>query len=381
MEVNNYMQCNRCLMDSTASDIVFNEDGTCNYCVDYLTLMQSINNVDEKERGEGLYKLIELVKSNGKGKKYDCIIGVSGGVDSSWVLVKSVELGLRPLAVHMDNGWNSELAQNNISNLVKDLNVDLYTYVIDWIEYRDLQKAFFKANVIDIELLYDNALMGVNYKQARKYGLKYILSGSNTATEGVRMPPNWAKNNKLDYLNIKRIWKKSDSSYRLKSFPGYGFNDYFIDSIIKRKLWVKFLDYIDYDKNEAVSTLSSQYGYTPYPYKHYESIFTRFYQGYILPKKFNVDKRKNHLSALVLSKKITREDALKDLQSIPYNNIKDLNEDISYFLKKFNWSQNELSDYLTQTRVEHYVYGSENYKFNWFFRMASALKTLIFKNK
>src|SRR5215510_469610 len=180
-----YQECTRCVMDTSASDITFDERGVCNYCSEYIERFHGVLNMGQAAREEGLNRFVAQVKAAGIGKLYDCIIGVSGGVDSSWVLVKAVELGLRPLAVHMDNGWNSELAQNNIANLVRGLGVDLYTHVIDWDEYRNLMQAFFDADVIDVELLYDNAMMAVNYDQATRYGLKYILAGSNQSTEGM----------------------------------------------------------------------------------------------------------------------------------------------------------------------------------------------------
>lgn len=186
-----YQQCTHCVMDTTAADITFDKKGVCNHCKEFLERSSHIihENLDTKEAR--LQELIERVKASGIGKPYDCIVGVSGGVDSSWTLVEVKRLGLRPLAVHMDNGWNSELAQNNIANLVRGLDVDLYTYVIDWNEYRELMQAFFDADVIDVELLYDNTMLAVNYQQAANYGLKYILAGSNQATEGMRMPPGW----------------------------------------------------------------------------------------------------------------------------------------------------------------------------------------------
>lgn len=196
-------------MDTTAKGIVFDADGICNYCKSYETLRASID-LDEDVKRAKLEKLLSDIKTQGIGKKYDCIVGVSGGVDSSWVLVKAVELGLRPLAVHMDNGWNSELAQQNIEQLVKKLNVDLYTHVLDWKEFRDLQESFFNADVLDLELLTDNFLVSLNFEQAAKWGTKFILSGSNTVTEGIPMPSNWAAVNKFDKKNILNIWKQKD---------------------------------------------------------------------------------------------------------------------------------------------------------------------------
>ena len=183
-----YQQCIRCVMDTDAVDIIFDEQGTCNYCSEFLERSKHILGQNSVNKEEKLKQIVAKVKANGKGKPYDCIVGVSGGVDSSWTLVEVKRLGLRPLAVHMDNGWNSELAQNNISNLLITLDVDLYTHVIDWDEYRELMQAFFDADVIDVELLYDNATLGVNYQQANKYGLKYILAGTNNATEGMQIP-------------------------------------------------------------------------------------------------------------------------------------------------------------------------------------------------
>ncbi|OXR47860.1 ExsB family protein, partial [Pusillimonas sp. T2] len=172
-------------MDTSASDIRFDANGVCNYCTDFLARSSHIIHAESGTKQRQLEAFVERIKREGHGKRYDCIVGVSGGVDSSWVLVQVVELGLRPLAVHMDNGWNSELAQNNIANLVQGLGVDLYTHVIDWPEYRALMQAFFDADVIDVELLYDNAMLAVNYQQAEAHGVKWILSGSNQATEGM----------------------------------------------------------------------------------------------------------------------------------------------------------------------------------------------------
>ena len=186
----NVRTCTRCVMDDTAAGIEYDEAGVCNYCRGYGARYEKYVGTDPAERERRLHAFVERVKEGGKGKRYDCIVGVSGGVDSSYTLVKAVELGLRPLAVHMDNGWNSELAQNNIANLVRTLDVDLHTHVIDWPEYRGLMEAFFSADVIDLELLADNALLTVNYQQAAKYGVKFILAGTNVSTEGMRMPPN-----------------------------------------------------------------------------------------------------------------------------------------------------------------------------------------------
>ena len=311
---------------------------------------------------------ISRVKADGNNKKYDCIIGLSGGVDSSWVLYLAVKLGLRPLAVHMDNGWDTELAQNNIRKLVQKLGVDLHTHVIDWDEYRELMQAFFKADVIDIELLYDNAMMAVNYRQARKWGVKHILAGTNTSTEGMAMPGEWNWY-KFDARNIRCIWKRFGNGRRIETFPAIGVTGYIYCEYIRRIKWESFLDYFDYNKAESLRVLTEEMGYKPYPYKHYESVFTRFYQGYILLRKFGVDKRRMHLSTLIVSGQMTREEALSLLEHIPYPSKEDQEADIQYFLKKMGWSEHQLEIYLAQPEKPHAIYGTEK----GFMRFASSV--------
>ncbi len=363
-------RCKRCLMDETAEGIVFTETG-CNYCDEFMKIL----NNPPKKLELNLEELLNEVKKEGESKPYDCIVGISGGVDSSYTLVKVKELGLRPLAVHMDNGWDSELAANNIKNLVEKLGVDLYTHVIDWEEYKGLMQAFFDADVIDVELLYDNAMLAVCYQQANKYGLKYILAGTNTSTEGMKMPKNWNWF-KWDKKNIKKLAKFGD--VKIKTFPAIGTLDRVYYEFIKGIKWISFLDYLpEYNKFEALEVLKSNFGYKPYPYKHYESVFTRFYQGFILPIKFGVDKRKHHLSTLILTGQLSKEKALELLKEIPYPSEKDLIEDIEYFLKKMSWKKEKLIDYLNRPERSHLEFGSEIRLWN---RLASLYKKYIRKN-
>lgn len=352
-----YQICSRCVMDTTANDIRFDEIGVCNYCSEFLDRAGDLLNEDNEIREDKLKQLVSRVRKSGEGKPYDCIVGVSGGVDSSWTLVKVVELGLRPLAVHMDNGWNSELAQNNIANLINTLGVDLYTHVINWNEYRDLMQAFFDADVIDVELLYDNAMLAVNYQMAAKNKLKYILAGTNQSTEGMEMPSDWNWYKK-DKKNLKAIASKF-GGVKLNSFPSIDTLSYNWYRRIKGIEWLSFLDYVEYHKETCIQILEKDYGYKRYPYKHYESVFTRFYQGYILPEKFGVDKRRIHLSTLIISGQMDRDEALLQLNQIPYPSEKELEEDKSYFLKKMGWDVKDLETYLKRERVEHSTYGSE----------------------
>lgn len=349
--------CSRCIMDTSAINIRFDENGVCNYCKEFLNRSGSMLNESAAVKEERLLRLVKKVKEVGKGKPYDCIVGVSGGVDSSWALVKVVELGLRPLAVHMDNGWNSELAQNNIANLINALGVDLYTHVIDWDEYRNLMQAFFDAHVIDVELLYDNAMLAVNYQMADKLNLKHILAGTNQSTEGMEIPSNWNWYKK-DKKNIKAIAKQF-GSVKISSFPAIGTIDYLKYDLIKKIKWISFLDNLEYHKESSLKHLEAHFGYKRYPYKHYESIFTRFYQGYILPEKFEVDKRKVHLSTLIISGQISRKQAIEIIEEIPYASKQELEDDKEYFLKKMGWTKKDLEQYIKHQNVEHSVYGTE----------------------
>lgn len=353
----NVRTCSRCIMDETAPDIVFDADGLCNYCEGFLDKRAKHIALTEEERVRRLDELVRRVKESGRDKRYDCIVGLSGGVDSSWTLVQAVRLGLRPLAVHMDNGWNSELAQNNIANLVRGLKVDLHTHVIDWPEIRGLMEAMFAADVVDVELLYDNAMAAVNYRQARKYGLKYILAGTNIATEGVDVPSAW-KWHKLDKKNIVGISRRFGGP-RLRTFPAISTIDFARYALLHGIHWISFLDYLDYRKAEALDVLQREFGYKPYPYKHYESVFTRFYQGYLLPYKFGVDKRKPHLSSLIMSGEITRDEALRQASGIAYPSAKAMEADRRYFIKKMGWSEEKFADYMSRPARPHSDYPSE----------------------
>ena len=349
--------CVRCVMDTSAENISFDEDGRCNYCTNFLSNPGYFLNKNRADSKKELDVLVTQIKLDGKGKQYDCIVGVSGGVDSSWMLVQAVKLGLRPLAVHLDNGWNSELAQNNIANLVQKLGVDLYTHVIHWDEYKNLMQAFFEADVIDIELLYDNAMLATNFNLATKQGVKYILSGCNHASEGMPIPPGWNWF-KYDKKNIKAIGKQFTNT-RLKTFPAIGTFEYIWSSYVKKIKWLSLLNYFDYNKFEVMAALQEEYGYKPYPYKHYESIFTRFYQGYILPEKFAVDKRKLHLAPLVVSGQMTRDDALASINSLPFPSQQALDEDKAYFIKKMGWSSSQLEEYMLRPGKPHSIYPTE----------------------
>lgn len=360
-------------MDTSAPNISFDDQGYCNFCSDFLDTNAQLLERTEEQQQAALASLVQEVRDAGKGKRYDCIVGVSGGVDSAYTLMKVVELGLRPLAVHMDNGWNSELAQNNIANLVKGLNVDLHTHVIEWEEYRRLMQAFLDADVLDLELLYDNAMLKVNYKQAAKWGVRYILSGSNQATEGILMPDgwNWLKHDKRNIKAIARTQK-----VKVSSFPAISVVHYLFYRTVKRIAWVPFLDYVGYNKERALGALEISFGFKRYPYKHYESILTRFYQGHILPTKFRVDKRRLHLSNLILTGQLNRDSAALILRCTPYPTASGLARDTKYFLKKMHWDTHDLEEYLRRAPVSHSEFASERALWDASLKSWKALRRL-----
>jgi len=301
-------------------------------------------------------------------------VGVSGGVDSSYALYLAVKSGLRPLAVHLDNGWNSELAVHNIATLVRTLGVDLYTHVIRWEENRDLQRAFMAAHVIDIEMLMDSAMLATNFRAARKFGVRFILSGSNSTTEGMVMPAGW-NHHKWDARNARAIHGRFGTR-RVPSHPLYSLREMFLDRHVRRIRWLSFLDYFDYRKADAVELLQRELGYKPYPYKHYESVFTRFYQGEILPRKFGVDKRRLHLSALVVSGQMTRGEALAMLDAPPYPDAAQLREDREFVGKKLGYSPEEMETYLAAPPVPHSAYPSEAPWLALYSKLARALRRI-----
>jgi len=366
-----YQVCTRCVMDTTATDIVFDERGVCSYCTDFLARLDAARRkVADAQAHRDAF--IARVKADGKGKEYDCVVGVSGGVDSSYALLLAVEHGLRPLAVHLDNGWNSELATHNITTLITRLSVDLYTHVIDWEENRDLQRSFFAANVVDIELLMDNAMYALNYQQAAKRGVKWILAGTNMATEGMAMPTGW-NHYKFDERNIRRIQARFGTS-RIKTHPMMSTLDYVWWEYVRRVRWVSFLDYFAYDKFHALDRLQQECGYKPYPYKHYESVFTRFYQAYILPRKFGVDKRRGHLATLVVTGQMTRDAAIALLEESPYPDPRQETEDREFVIKKLGFTEDSFEQYMNAPVVLHRAYGSEARLYETLLRVNRVLR-------
>jgi N-acetyl sugar amidotransferase len=346
-------ECSNCILTEVDyPKIKLNSKGICDICE---VNSAKIKNITELNKSERLNELVQLVKTQKKGK-YDCLIGISGGTDSSYLVHLAKEWGLNPLLLHIDGGWNSEKSVSNIKKIVSISGFDFITEVLPWDEMKDLQKAFVKANVIDIDIPFDNAVSMYNFYVAKKYKIKYIFNGYSTETEGL-MPPNFS-HYKCDGRNIAHIHKLF-GTINLKDLKILGsFKLFYFDKICKIK-FVFPLDYIRYDKSKSKEIIQAEFGWEDYGGKHYESIYTRFYQGSILPRKFKINKRKSHLSMLICANQITREDALA-LDRAPYYTSESLEkEDQQFFCKKLDFSTEWFENYLLQKEVPHRFYKSD----------------------
>lgn len=332
-----YQICTRCVMDTSDPDITFDAEGVCNHCRRADRLLEAIRITPEESERE-LHRMADKIRSEGAGSEYDSIIGLSGGVDSSYAALLAHRLGLKPLAVHFDNGWDSEIAVENIQRVVEGCGFDLYTYVIDWREFRDLQRAFLLASVIDIELLTDNAILAATMGLAREHDVRYVLSGYNTATEH-GLPQAWAWH-KFDWTNISAIHAEY-GTVPLTTFPHISTFEWRLAQITGRGIdMVKMLDLVPYRRDEAAKALADEFGWREYGGKHHESIFTRFYQDAILPTKFGIDKRRVHLSDLIRNGELTREAAL-DAVSGPSYEPEQLRTESEYVRKKLGFTEAE----------------------------------------
>jgi len=356
-------------MDTTDKNINFDSNGVCDYCRNYILKLKT--DIQSKSTIE-LQTIIEKIKRAGKNKKYDCIIGLSGGADSSYLVYYAKEvLHLRPLIYTVDTGWNLNVAIENIERLVKGLNLDLYTEVINWNEMKDLQRSFFLSDVPYQDLPQDHVIFAGLYRYAVKNKIKYVLTGSNTTTEGVRPPIEWVYFN--DIKLIKSIHKKY-GKLALKTMPLVGMIKYkiFYEYILGMKRFYP-LDYINYNKDEVEKLLFEKFGWQKYENKHYENVFTRFYEGYYLIKKFNFDKRKCYQSNLILSGQISREQALLNLSKNPYDeNL--IKKDMKYIAKKMGFSFSEFEDIICSKGKTYKNYPNSFMILKSLIRLAQLLK-------
>ena len=309
-----YRICSRCVMDTSDPDISFDAHGVCQHCTGWFARSKFYELPPEVRRAQ-LTGIVERMKRDGTGRDYDCLIGVSGGVDSSFVAIEVKRLGLRPLAVHVDNGWNSEIAVGNIKRLLEKLGIDLTTVVLNWAEFRALQLAFLKASTPDSEIPTDHAIVASFYNMARKHGIRHYVTGINFRTEGIHAR-QWSQGH-LDKRYIESVYRQFVGG-KLRHFPLISVSTLVKSVVFKNPRALFLLDYLDYDKAAAKKMLMDEYGWVDYGGKHYESVYTRFYQGWILPTKFGYDKRRMHLSTLICSGQVTRDEALAELATPAY---------------------------------------------------------------
>lgn len=331
-----YRRCTRCIMDTTDPDIRFDDRGHCNHCRAYFERAEH-ELVKPADRERELARVVDEIRAAGKGHDYDCIIGVSGGVDSTYTAYQASRLGLRPLAVHLDNGWNSEQAVRNIERTLAALKIDLFTHVLDWEEFRDLQVAFLKGSTPDGEVPTDHAIVALLYRSAATHGVRYIVDGRNLTTEGI-LPPSWSQGHG-DWKYIRSVHARFGTR-RLRRFPHYGIAELAYYTAVRRLKNVSLLNYVPYVKADAMATIERELGWEYYGGKHYESVYTRFYQGYVLPAKFGIDKRMAHLSTLICSGQVSRDDALAELEK-PIYPAGLLDIDRRFVLKKLELSERE----------------------------------------
>lgn len=361
--------CSKCIMDSTAQEIVFDNDGVCNFCHHYENVITK-DLYSDKDGQLKLERLIDEIKEKGKNNKYDCLIGLSGGVDSSYVayLIKKV-YGLRALAIHLDNGWNTELAVANVEQIVKRLDIDLQTYVINWKEFKDIQISFLKSSISNIEIPTDHAIWATLIRTAAKMKISYIISGSNIVTESI-MPETWLYGSKDSKL-IKSLHNKF-GKVKLKTYPSLSTIDYVDYLLIRGIRWVPILNYVNYVKSDAKELLMNELGWRDYGRKHYESVFTRFFHAYYLPEKFGFDLRKPYTSALVCSGQITRQEALAEVAQPPAP-IELLRQDREYVIKKLGLSEDEFDQIMKAPNKTYKDYPNNESiwrRFNWFVKFA-----------
>ena len=349
--------CSNCVMDTTDSRIVFDDKGVCDHCNTFYKQVLPNWHTDET----GLRELnveVEKIKRDGVGRDFDCIIGMSGGIDSSYLTyIAKEQLGLRPLVFHVDAGWNSQVAVNNIERLVDKLGLDLYTEVIDWEEMRDLQLAYFKSGVPHIDTPQDHAFFATMYKFAEQHNIKYILTGANLSTECIRNPIEWMYY-QSDSIQLRDIHARFGTR-PLKTYP--------ITSILRHKMYLPYvrgiqiirpLNHVPYVKAQAVALLVEQFGWQPYPQKHFESRFTRFYEGWWLPGKFGYDTRKVQYSSLIVTGQMTRDQALEQLKT-PALDDDTVKQEFTYVATKLGISSAELQGYFDAPNKTYKDYKSQ----------------------
>ncbi len=345
-------------MDTSDPDIVFDAEGRCDHCVRADELLAT-RMPAYKTGAYQVDRVVERIKAAGRGRQYDCIVGVSGGVDSTFAAYTVRQLGLRALAVHFDNGWNSELAVQNIEQVLRRLGIELYTHVVDWEEFRDLQLSFLRASVPDAEIPTDHGIWALLYQTAARFGVRYVISGTNLNTESI-LPRSWTYY-VTDWTYIRDIHRRY-GRLPLKTFPHASVWRFMYWVLARRIRTVSLLNSIHYDKQQAIATLERELDYRKYGDKHHESIYTRFFQSYILPNKFGIDKRRAHYSSLIVSGQLEREDALRCIAE-PIADPRMIKEDLQYVTKKLGVSAEEFGRIMAEPRRSYADFRNESRRY------------------
>jgi N-acetyl sugar amidotransferase len=366
-----YQVCMHCVMDTTDRQIAFDSSGVCDHCNGFKR--DVLPNWHPNEKGKAMFRnMVARIKREGADKHFNCIMGMSGGLDSSYLLHLAVaEFGLRPLVFHVDGGWNTDIAVNNIQMLVDKLGLELVTEVINWQEMKDFQLSFFKSGVPHLDIPQDHAFIATLYHFANEHGIKYILNGGNFATECVRNPKEWLYHG-TDIAQMHDI-QKQFGTRALKTYP--------FSSVLFHKIYLRYikgvqvlkpLNYLPYTKENAIQVLSNLYGWRPYPQKHFESRFTRFFEGYWLPTRFGYDTRRVQYSSLILTGQLTREEALQELRRPAYD-PNTIEEDFEYIAAKLGLTGDELRKYHEMPIKTYRDYKNQD----WMFEFGSKALRLL----
>lgn len=373
MNQKGYKICNRCIMDTSDPKISFDDKGNCSNCNSAFELAKRIWFPDESGE-QTLDNIFTRIRAEEKGKEFDCIIGLSGGVDSSYLAYLAVNKGLRPLVVHVDCGWNSEQAVKNVENIVKKLNIELHTFVVNWEEMKDLQRSFFKASLPDQDIPQDHAIFSALYKFANKNNIKYVLNGYNFATESI-LPEAWGYQ-AMDYRHLKAIHNRFGER-KLHDYPHLNFfQRYVYFTLIRRMIIINPLNYINYRKDIAIDILKKDLGWEYYGGKHYESRFTKFFQSYYLPNKFKFDKRRAHLSSLIISGQMSRDEALKIMNEESFSKA-EIDFDLEYVGKKLDWSVDEFNKILELPPNSHQDFPTNERLFSIGIKSRKIIKSFL----
>jgi N-acetyl sugar amidotransferase len=361
--------CNRCLMDTSDPNIVFDEHGICNHCHTYDQKIQEYV-VTGSEGRRVAHNVMATITKNMSGAKYNCIIGISGGVDSSYLAyVVKMQYKMNPIAVHFDNGWNTPESVSNVKTILDKLGIDLYTYVIDWDEFKDLQLSFIKSGTPDLEIPTDHAIVAILNKVALDLGIPYIISGANVRTES-HVPAAWSQGH-WDWKYVQSVHRQF-GKIPLNTFPLMSIMD------LLRVKWVRLLNYLDYDKDAAKSFLIKEMGWKDYGWKHHESIYTRFYQGYILPTRWGYDKKKSHLSSLICSGCLSRGEAVRMMLTGDSYSYNQMQTDRRYVIKKLGINDDKFQQYMNMPRKTYEDYPNIRWilRSDWFQKIYQQRTTI-----